>query len=402
MRILFVDDEPFILEGLQNNLRRNRRRWDMHFALGAEAALEAFRAAPFDVIVTDMRMPKMDGAALLAVIHDEYPQTIRIILSGYTEQEAVLRAIPVAHQFLSKPCDVTTLEAAIERATALRERITDPRLLSLIGSIGSLPSHPRVHARIEELLRSPDCTTDQIAALVEEDAAVCAKMLQIVNSAFFGLARRITSVQETVTLLGTNVLSHLVLSAAIFEDVDARSAGRFDGMKRHSMRTAGIARAIALHRGDVSPDDAFVTGLLHDVGHLIILSRAEHVWKRIQEEHTAHAERVQDTERRLLGITHGQIGGYLLGLWGLPQKVVEAVVFHHAPAEVPQTRMELVTVVHVADALAHEVDDEGDLPEHGESAVLDRDHLQRLGVLEELDTWRTLDRDPSGDRREAA
>jgi YesN/AraC family two-component response regulator len=113
-RVLFVDDDQYILDGLQNLLRKQRSRWDMCFALGGAAALELFAAAPFDVIVSDMRMPGMDGAELLAHVRERYPAARRIVLSGYAEPAAVQRALEVAHQFLSKPCRAPDLIDAID------------------------------------------------------------------------------------------------------------------------------------------------------------------------------------------------------------------------------------------------------------------------------------------------
>src|ERR1041384_141580 len=114
-RILFVDDESAILAGLQNLLYKDRKRWDLVFALGGDAALREIRAASFDVVISDMRMPGLDGAALLQVVKNECPATVRIIVSGHPDSDAVKRALPVVHQFLTKAGDIKALRAAIER-----------------------------------------------------------------------------------------------------------------------------------------------------------------------------------------------------------------------------------------------------------------------------------------------
>ena len=108
-RILFVDDDPRILEELRDMLRPQRHDWEMAFAPSGDAALALMQASPFDVIVSDMRMPGMDGAALLARVRQEYPQVVRIVLSSHTELSTALRVVPVAHQFLAKPCDAEML-----------------------------------------------------------------------------------------------------------------------------------------------------------------------------------------------------------------------------------------------------------------------------------------------------
>ena len=151
-RILFVDDEQNILQGLKRMLRPMRNEWDMHFANGAEEALkivpkhkvatEELEDGPVDVIVSDMRMPNLDGAYLLGQIRDRYPATARIILSGHAEQEMAIRSVAAAHQFLAKPCDAETLRETVKRACQLREMMASERLQKITAEIGQLPSVP--------------------------------------------------------------------------------------------------------------------------------------------------------------------------------------------------------------------------------------------------------------------
>jgi CheY-like chemotaxis protein len=201
-RIIFVDDEVRILEGLQRMLRPQRHIWEMAFAPSGQSALQMMEAAPFDVIVSDMRMPGMDGATLLRAVREKYPSVLRIILSGYTELEAALNAVPVAHQFLVKPCDQDTLQTAIERATSLNSILNNKRLESIVGSMQQLPSLPKSCIEMREVLADPDSSSHSIALLVERDPAMSAKVLQLVNSAFFGVARNISDINTAITYLG--------------------------------------------------------------------------------------------------------------------------------------------------------------------------------------------------------
>ena len=144
--ILFVDDEPMILAGLQRLLRSQRNVWDMSFAASGAEALAVLETKPFDAVVTDMRMPAMDGARLLELVKERYPGTIRIVLSGYFESEAALRAVPVAHQYLAKPCDPKKLHEAIERSCGFASLLPDAALRRVVGTIGELPTLPRTSA----------------------------------------------------------------------------------------------------------------------------------------------------------------------------------------------------------------------------------------------------------------
>jgi CheY-like chemotaxis protein len=190
-RVLFVDDEAQILEGLQDTMRRWRRDWDMTFVIGGALALEELERRPYDVVVSDMRMPGMDGATLLQQVQDRYPGVIRMILSGHSELESALRAAHVAHQFLAKPCDAAELRRVIDRTIQLRSLMHDEALLRVATGARTLPSVPACYEQLSAAINDPDAPVEAIGELIESDVAMCAKVLQLVNSAFFGLGRRI-------------------------------------------------------------------------------------------------------------------------------------------------------------------------------------------------------------------
>lgn len=139
-RILFVDDEKNILDGVRRMLHAARNRWEMEFATSGDAALLASKERPFDVVVTDLRMPGMNGAELLSHIRDQFPGTARIVLSGYSEPALADRAAPVAYRVLGKPCNAKELVDTIERVCTLQDLLCTPALRHIIGTITELPS----------------------------------------------------------------------------------------------------------------------------------------------------------------------------------------------------------------------------------------------------------------------
>ena len=334
-RILFVDDEIRILEGLQRMLRPQRKEWEMAFAPGGQAALTMLEASTFDVIVSDMRMPGIDGAALLETVRQKYPSILRIILSGYTELEASYRAVPVAHQFLLKPCDPDALRAAIERATSLVEVLNSKMLASLVGSLQELPSLPRTYAELRHALSDPDSSIDQVVRIVEQDVAITAKVLQLVNSAFFGVTREISDIRTAVSYLGMTILQNLVLSVEIFRTfMPKRPIPGFslEEFHQHSQLTARIASEIG-KKARISNAVA-VAALLHDIGKLVIAERAPEHLTRAMQGVRQDRRPLYMIEEELVGVSHAEVGAYLLSLWGLPSPVVEAVAHHHHPERV--------------------------------------------------------------------
>jgi HD-like signal output (HDOD) protein len=388
-RVLFVDDEPQALQGLRALTRRHRSRWHSEFALGGEQAMALLASQAFDVIVTDMCMPKLDGAALLQHVHRAHPQIVRIVLSGYAEAESTLRAMPVAHQFLSKPCDARELEQVIERACRLQALLGDDALRRAVGQIRTLPSLPQVYGKLMALLSRPETGIAEVARLLERDIAISARVLQIVNSAFFGLPQRVSSVRAGLAYLGINVIKSLVLLSELFVEKPGQrlppplSLAR---LQHHAFLTGTIARR--LMPNPKRRDDAYMAGMLHDIGKLILAGERPDYFARVASEAQSSGEPEHVVEQRLSGVTHADVGGYLLGIWGLPYGVVEAVANHHAPERVPSTELDLVACTHVANLLADERECRSAC-----AGPLPCDYLAARGIDVETDRWRALARE---------
>ena len=243
-RILFVDDESRVLDGLRRMLYAERKRWDMEFALGGEAALQACEVEAFDVVVSDMRMPGMDGATLLGHIRDRYPSSARVILSGYAEPALSTRAVSVAHRFLAKPCNASELQSIIERLCALQDLLCAPEMRRIVGTIGQLPSLSITYTSLTQAVRDPDASVDKVADIIEQDVAMAAKVLQLVNSAFFGLARRVTTLQTAVGYLGVETIKNLALASEafrVFMPHPRVPLSECEAIQRHAHRAAAIA-----------------------------------------------------------------------------------------------------------------------------------------------------------------
>ncbi|HEX7509339.1 MAG TPA: HDOD domain-containing protein, partial [Polyangia bacterium] len=275
-RILFVDDDPNVLSGLRNVLRSQRREWDMDFAIGPEEALAKVAEKAFDVVVSDMRMPRMDGAALLAKVKELQPRTVRMILSGQTELESVMKSVFVAHMFLSKPCDPTVLRNVIARACQLNAILNSEELRGAAGKVEMLPAAPKTYIALNEALGAPNCAITDVVRIIERDVGLCAKMLQLVNSAFFGLPRRIALLLEAVTYLGTLTIKNLAMALEAFSSASpdcGLSQPELLALQDHSLLTGQIARQIQ-GQDKKKAEEAFLAGVLHDVGRLVKVSEA--------------------------------------------------------------------------------------------------------------------------------
>lgn len=329
--VLFVDDDPSVLSGLRRMTHTMRSQWRMTFVADGDAALVALDGDPADVMVVDMRMRGMDGATLLAEVRRRWPQTVRIVLSGFSDQGAALRSIPVAHRFLAKPCDPATLLATVQSGYDLRARLSRPELRSVVGGLGSLPSAPRSYAAITDALGQPDVCLEAVASIIERDASSSAKLLQLVNSAFFGLARNVSRVRDAVAYLGISRVRDVVLAAEVadmFRCTTPGLASIAQDVNEYSVAIAGAAREWADPK---HAHDAFVAGVLHDIGRLVLASVVPVRYLPIYREHRASGSDLAVLETERLGAAHAEVGAYLLQLWGLPFTLVEAVARHHDP-----------------------------------------------------------------------
>jgi len=390
-RVLFVDDEIRILEGLRRMLRPMRNEWEMAFAPGGQAALDLMAHSPFDAIVSDMRMPEMDGATLLQQVRERYPEVIRIVLSGHTEMSTALRAVPIAHQFLAKPCDAGTLRLAIERACHLQALLTDSCVRSTVGALGDLPALPRIYDALNKALADPDSSLRKISGIVEQDIGISAKILQLANSAFFGSSEPVANIQSAVGYLGLNALKCLVLSLEIFKVFAPRTnvpGYSIDAMQRHALITAHIVARLPVpkHLADV----AFVSSMLHDVGKLIQAWKLpESFAETIRQSADEHLP-LYKVEERARGFSHAEIGAYLLGIWGLPYPVVETVALHHAPTRVPHQGFDAIAAVYVANLLAHRVDPVPAKADPESDLTQFEQDLAALGVLDSIPAWQQM------------
>lgn len=379
--ILFVDDEPNVLAGLRRMLHGRRRQWEMSFCECGDAALDHLSKSPTDVVVSDMRMPGMDGAHLLARVQDLYPNTVRMILSGHSDQEMTLRAVGPAHRYLSKPCQPDTLVEAIESAIDLHARVVSPDVRKIIESVDTLPVLPEVYLELVEELRRPEASIESAGRIIASDLGMSAKILQLVNSSFFGLPVKITDVPHAVALLGLGVIRPLVLSTCVFEHYEEAELGGVSlaSLANHSMRVATIARRIAeSEKEEVGAEDSsevYLCGLLHDVGRLVLAQAQPNAYAELCQEAEADSTSLYLMERDAFGATHGEVGGLLLQLWGLPSHLVEAVALHHEPIASPTTTFGTLTCIHAAESI---IDAE---------ATWDINYLRRVGKLERVELW---------------
>jgi HD-like signal output (HDOD) protein len=350
--ILLVDDERAVLDGLRLRLHGMHRQWHIDCAASGQEAIDRMAQQVYDVIVTDMRMPHMGGAQLLEVVRARWPQTVRIVLSGYNDPADTALILSLAHQFLSKPCEPKLLESVINRCLLLRDLLQGSRVPALVGRVRNLPAVPRIYARLQQMVKDDAVTVSEVARLIATDSAISARILQVVNSAFFRLARRVTNIEQAVSYLGFTAIRNIALSVEVFSQWSATAGGRVDPEKLQSHARLVSAAALSVTVKTPIADDAMLAGLLHDIGYWVLAQECPTELESAVQLAVDSRIQLFEAESRIFGVSHAEIGAYLLGIWGLPYPVIEAVAHHHIPQRVASSSFDVLAALAVAHSLS--------------------------------------------------
>ncbi len=355
VHILFYDPEENILAGLKRALYGMRRQWQMEFISNNEQAEQLLLQRKPDVLIADVSRSDKRGLQLLQKAQQAVPGTIRIGISAETDETTSLQAIRPTHRFLAKPFDMDELKAIILRALFLRDRINNSHVKDFVAQVEKLPTVPALFQQINQTLQREDASINEIASLIENDINITTQLLKIVNSAYFGLFKNISSIQQAVSLLGLELIKGLILGINLFKGVNCPPAARplLEEIWQHSLTVARILQHIVLReRHDAQlASTAFSLGILHDAGKLIFLQVLKEEYVQLCAEADKTARPIWQIEKERYRLTHADAGAYLLGLWGLPDVLVSAVAESHENESTQSGSDYLSKILRTADAL---------------------------------------------------
>lgn len=387
--ILFVDPEKLHLRAIQRSFRLDKEQWSISTAYEAVAALRIILDKSVDVLVTETVLPGMNGLELLELVRRRFPNIIRIILSGFAGRDVVLKSIGIAHQYLAKPCEDKDLKETIQRADMMRAFLPDEQLKSMVSHISALPSLPKLYVEINNELASEDPSIAKVADIVSRDLSVSAKLLQLVNSSFFGMSTSITQARKAVNLLGLDLVQAVVLASGViaaFKGV-VQAGFSVDKLWNHAFRTGALAKAMAQAENlpATTADNAHMAGLLHDIGSVMLVTHLPDTYVTAIKMAEDQGISIYESEKAILGFSHAEIGAYLLGLWGLSDPIVISAAYHHRPSEAADQGLSALTFVHVANVL--EKADPAGLASPERLKGLDWGYLEALNLSAKLKDW---------------
>lgn len=381
--IAFIDDDCRILDGIKRMLRRERTRWDMSFFESVDRFFEEHGKKTFDIVVSDIRMPKTNGVELLQKVKNLSPATIRIALSGFAQEELLLESLQVSHQFIAKPAESDEIIRAIDLSLSVEQLINVAGLKSAVGSIDSLPTLPVVYSKIMQVLATEGCTFREVGAIVAEDVALSTNVIRIVNSAYFGLRRHIESVEQAASILGMDTIKNLTLSGSVFkafsnDKVDTRSIGALNHL---ALRRSRLMRKFtdAAQLSGRTKDHCQVAALMSVLGELICLAFPDAL-----------------ASKKTGSIEHPTIGAYALSIWGMPQAVVAAVMWQSDPGDSQYDEISPIAVLHAVVGMQLDYDSRGVTDEGNER--INFDYLETVAGKQLVEQWmRLVNEDAEGE-----
>lgn len=390
--ILFVDDDTNILSGLRRRLRVTCPQWNLYFANSGDEAIRLAQSNDFDVIVSDIQMPGMDGVTLLETLQKTHPDAVRIILTGHTDNASYLRTIGPAHQFLSKPCDNQTLIESIDNALGLRQLLQSPELRTLVAASKSLASPPETYTRLETAFSEPNYSLETISEIVESDIALTTEVLKLTNSSYFAVTQHVSSVSHAVRMLGMETLKALALFVGLYRGFSG-PASQAANLKRlcHRSQQIGVTAALIAEYEHLPRQICHAVpsiGMLSHIGTLILCANRPDDMQAVVERVEKEGISIDQAETEQFGAGHAEIGAYLLGLWGFPAPVIQAVAYHHRPMDLPHREMTALTAIYVAQHLTREIADRE--AGHETESNIDTQYLSHIGKDGHLDEWANI------------
>ena len=362
--------------------------WVVSTVYSGSEALALLDRSSFDLVIASMQMPGMSGLDLLRATMIRHPQTVRVLLLDQSEPELMLGAVGIAHQYMVKPCAPDDLLSTVCRLLALDQFFTSDPLRRVVARIQQLPSPPTIYFRLMRELARTDATTDAVGNIIAQDASLTAKLLQLANSAFFALPQPVMSVPEAVQVIGFNLVKSLSLSLGLYASLNAEAVGEnnSDRLYLHSLATGLLAQKILSDEGadSATVDAAFTAGVLHDTGKLVLAATLPDLYRQALQLASDEMIPQWQAEANVFGVSHAEVGAYLLGLWGLPPAIVEAVAWHHQPRHREPPEFGALAAVHIADYLQSR-----HLPASRRPLVvrIDEPYMLALQLLERIEGW---------------
>jgi HD-like signal output (HDOD) protein len=378
IRLLIIGNVANILNPLRKMLLPEKGDWDIFFAVNADEVVLVLNNHNVDMVIADMHIPDNEGIKILEMIKESFPSIIRIVISDPSERALMLKSSEYAHQFLAKPDNAIELKRKISKIYSLQTYLHNQEIAKFVNGIKDLPGLPELYLKIEEETNKVNPSLKKIEEYISKDIIMTVKILQLVNSAFFGLPAKVISPLQAINFLGLGTIKSLVLMVHLFTSDDASPLVNYNVNKlwEHSLKIAKIAKMIASKETNEPKfiEETYIGGLLHDIGKIVLWKHKGyfHDIERLENEYSITTT---EAEYMLYQTSHAEVGAYLMGIWGLPESLIEIVCYHHHPSNSNPMAFSPLTIIHIADNIFS-------------TGSLDLQYIETLKISDKVNYWK--------------
>nr|WP_282437273.1 HDOD domain-containing protein [Vibrio amylolyticus] len=366
---MLVDDEPLVLNGLKRALYGTG--WTIFTDTSGQAALQTLKKEPIDLIISDMLMPGMNGAELLKIVSEKHPSVIRASLSGYSDPDITIKGGFFAHLAFMKPCEPEAIKDEVNRIANILSLFPDRVIQSAIGSITSLPIPPKLFFQVKSKLADDTTSMEEIAKLISQDPAMCAKIIHTSNNAIFRGRTQIDSITSAITRLGGQVITSIIGMLEVYSVSTDKPNQSLEELQSQSLRVAILASSF-VRRED--RDQTFLIGILHRIGEYVRMMIVNDLMTAYTSTNKEEDNKVH-LEQYLFNTKSEQLGGYLLHFWGFPIPIIECILICNAPEKLKGQTFGPTCAVYIASCLV-------------KNQPIDESLIQHFNLEEKLESWK--------------
>lgn len=391
-RIAMLDEQGG-LAGWSREIEGSEFNWAFVRLDSKQSLIDQLEQNTFDAVILPCSMRAVVDIELMAKLARIQPQAVRVFLGAeFWNAGHKAKAAEIAHRIYPNNVSIKQVGEELEYQVKLVKLLNRSSLQAYVSTVGCLPSPPSMYRQLTEAVNSDVADLTEISEIIEQDPSVVAQIMKQVNSAFFGFNRQISDLREAISLLGVRNLRSMALSSQLnkqFKQGDGWNQFSFEQMGQRSLLVARLAQALSKRAGasKAVQDQAFLAGLLHDLGVMIMAAHDPAQYKKLITYAVKKQKPIYLVEKAACGFFHGEVAAALLALWNLPPQVVEAVMLHHVPHLSSATEFSPLTAVHVADAMLPSVDVAG---ECDLASSLSLRYLDQVGVMDEVPQWRIV------------
>ena len=387
-KILYVGKDKAGEKPLKQLLGSVRTEWEIDQVSGTFESFHALQSNSYDAVIVDWESQEKEARTILEFVESSNSFTIRYVVSDFEDRRAASELASLVDQHFNPDTDIKEVAFSIERAISFNSTLKNDETRLVIGQMTHIPSIPSVYAELMDDIERDESSAASVASILGKDIAMTAKTLQLANSAYFGRQKEIAELKSAVRLIGFRTISSMALAVGVFQQMqNGVDNDVLEGLWDHSSRVASMAREVAAQVDPMIADEAFTAGMLHEIGTLVIAANSPCMYDRLGKEIFLDDKVRAAKEKEIFGATHEQIGAYLLGRWGLPERIVEAVAHHRHPREAHLEGFSGMTALHVSDPIvsANERKLEVEFEE-----ICDVDYLKDCGVSQKIPAWSRL------------